>query len=120
MPMSEHLPHRLWHAASVLDDQTAFLRAVERFAWQSDDGSPSKPEVGSVHMWFEGGHGVHLDGASDWILEWSVSEPGDDRWMRQYVYDCHGRGCCGSRQTRNRSSALSGHRSRRQCRYSTR
>ena len=42
-------------------------------------------------MWFEDGRGVHLDGASDWTLRWSVSEPGDDVWMGQYVYDSHGR-----------------------------
>lgn len=67
------------------------LRAVERFAWQSDRGSPTNPEVGSVHMWFEGGRGVHLDGASDWTLRGSVTEPGDDGWIGQYLYDHGGR-----------------------------
>jgi hypothetical protein len=67
------------------------LRVVERFAWQPDDGSPSTPEVGSVHMWFDGGRGVHLEGTSDWTLRWSVSEPGDDGWMSQYMYDSRGR-----------------------------
>ncbi len=67
------------------------LRAVERFAWQSDDGSPIAQEVGSVHMWFEDGRGLHLDGASDWTLLWSVTEPGDDGWIGQYLYDHDGR-----------------------------
>ena len=67
------------------------LLTVERFGWESDDGSPVIPEVGSVHMWFEGGRGVHLDGRGDWTLKWSVSEPGDDRWVSQYLYDFHGR-----------------------------
>jgi hypothetical protein len=89
MPMSGNLS---WQAASVLDEvMRQRLRVVERFAWQPDDGSASPPEVGSVHMWFEGGRGVHLDGASDWTLRWSVSEPGEDAWMDQYTYDFHGR-----------------------------
>ncbi len=67
------------------------LRRVERFAWQSDDGSPMTPNVGSVHLWFEGGRCVHLDGASDWSLKWAISQSGDDRWMTQYLYEFHGK-----------------------------
>lgn len=67
------------------------LRAVERFAWQPADGSHRSPEIGSVHMWFEGGRGLHLSGASDWTLQWSISEPGDDTWMRAFLHDAHGR-----------------------------
>ncbi|NYI47027.1 hypothetical protein BJ993_004107 [Nocardioides aromaticivorans] len=67
------------------------LRVVERLAWYADDGSPVNPDVGSVHMWFEGGRGAHFDGASDWTLEWSVSQSGDDRWMDPYRVDFHGR-----------------------------
>lgn len=67
------------------------LRAVERFAWQSDDGSPSTPEVGSVHLWFEGGRGVHVDGGSDWTLRCSLTEPGDDGWIGQHLQNNGGR-----------------------------
>jgi hypothetical protein len=67
------------------------LRVVKRFAWQPEDGPPSSPEVGSVHMWFEGGRAVHLDGAADWTLRWCITEPGDDEWMSRYTYDFHGR-----------------------------
>lgn len=81
-----------WQAARMLDEVMGRrLRAVERFAWRSDDGSPSTPEVGSVHMWFEGGRGVHVDGGSDWTLRCSVTEPGDDGWIGTYLYDNGGR-----------------------------
>lgn len=67
------------------------LRGVERMAWYPADGSLPNFAVGSVHLWFEGGSGVHLDGKSDWTLEWSISAPGNDSWMSQYLYDFHGR-----------------------------
>jgi hypothetical protein len=67
------------------------LRGVERFAWHAEDGSPANPDVGSVHLWFEGGRGVHLDAGGDWSLRWSVSEPGDAAWLGQYAYNWHGR-----------------------------
>lgn len=67
------------------------LRAVERFAWHMDDGSPTRREVGSAHLWFEDGRCVHLDARSDWSLAWSVSEPGDDTWLAPYAYEFHGR-----------------------------
>ena len=67
------------------------LRAIERFAWHADDGSPPQREVDSAHLWFEDGRGVHLDAKSDWSLAWSVSEPGDDTWLGSYAYKFHGR-----------------------------
>ena len=74
--------------AEVLGRQ---LRVVERLAWHPDDDSLPNLNVGSVHLWFEGGRCVHVDTASDWTLRWSVSEPGDSRWMGQYRYEHHGR-----------------------------
>lgn len=69
----------------------AQLRVVERLAWHPDDDSLPNLNVGSVHLWFEGGRCVHVDTASDWALRWSVSEPGDSRWMGQSRYEYHGR-----------------------------
>ena len=67
------------------------LRVVERMAWYPEDSSPPNFAVGSVHMWFDGGRGVHLDSKSDWTLGWSISAPGDDGWISRYLYDFHGR-----------------------------
>lgn len=67
------------------------LGAVERFAWHADGGAPADLCVGSVHLWFAGGRGLHLDTASDWTLRWSISEPGDDGWLDAYRYRERGR-----------------------------
>lgn len=67
------------------------LRAVERFAWHSDDGLSADLNIGSVHLSFEGGLGAHLDASADWTLRWSVSAAGDKGWLDQYRYDFHGR-----------------------------
>ena len=67
------------------------LSTVERFAWHPADGASPRTRVGSVHLWFDSGLGLHVDGASDWTLRCAVSRPGDDTWMAQYRYQDHGR-----------------------------
>lgn len=67
------------------------LRAVERFAWHSADGSTPNLHSGSVHLWFDDGRCAHLDVASDWTLRWSVTGAGDTSWLKPFDYECYGR-----------------------------
>ncbi|GGB25732.1 hypothetical protein GCM10011492_14840 [Flexivirga endophytica] len=85
-------PVMFWQAAPMFDELIGSrLQSVDRFAWQSTDGSFRTPSAGSVHMRFESDLDLHLDGASDWTLSCSITDADDQGWMSQYLYDDAGR-----------------------------
>lgn len=67
------------------------LQSVERLAWDSEGDPPPDLQVGSVHLGFGGGRVAHFDTSADWELKWSVTGPGDEAWLGQYLYNEHGR-----------------------------
>ncbi|MGA3562194.1 hypothetical protein [Melissospora conviva] len=62
------------------------LAKVTRLAWDQP-GDPSDFNAGPVHLVFDDGRGLLLDGRSDWTLEFIQTEPGDEKWLSVYDYD---------------------------------
>ncbi|WP_433199354.1 hypothetical protein ACQP00_26830 [Dactylosporangium sp. CS-047395] len=60
-----------------------------RLAWHWP-GDPVEHNAGPVHLVFDDGRGLVLDGRSDWTLRLTETEPGDDSWLRMYDYDFDG------------------------------
>ncbi|GIF40172.1 hypothetical protein [Actinoplanes xinjiangensis] len=65
------------------------LVTVERLGWHQAGGSVDLG-VGPVHLVFEGGRGILLEGRSDWSLELTETHPGDRSWWDGYDYDWNG------------------------------
>ncbi|WP_426503523.1 hypothetical protein ACPPVO_38690 [Dactylosporangium sp. McL0621] len=53
------------------------LVKVVRLAWHRPD-EPDELNVGPVQLVFDDGHGLLLDGGSDWTLTLTETYPGDD------------------------------------------
>ncbi|MET8835095.1 hypothetical protein ABZV78_14430 [Micromonospora sp. NPDC004540] len=68
------------------------LASVTRLAWHQP-GEPVelvKSNVGPVHLVFDGGRGLLVDGRSDWTLRCTETAPGDEAWLATYDYDWDG------------------------------
>ncbi|GIF26631.1 hypothetical protein BJ973_001076 [Actinoplanes tereljensis] len=65
------------------------LVKAERLGWCLA-GKPDDLSAGPVHLVFEGGQGILLDGQSDWSLKLMETYPEDRTWLDAYDYDWEG------------------------------
>jgi hypothetical protein len=65
------------------------LASVTRLVWHQPD-EPVNGNEGPVHLVFDGGRGLLVEGRSDWTLRCTETAPGDVAWRATYDYDWDG------------------------------